>query len=70
MLVGPSGFALGILIAGAMTLAGAASRSEATPVPGTSAAQSTQGPPAAVLAQIGRLMFFDPSLSASGKTAP
>src|SRR5580658_444517 len=69
MLVEPSGFALGILVAGAMTLAGAASRSDAVPAAGVSAEQRAQGPPAAVLAQIGRLMFFDPSLSASGKEA-
>jgi cytochrome c peroxidase len=69
MLVGPSGFALGILIVGAMTLAGATPSDAAPAAAGTSAEQIAQGPPAAVLAQIGRLMFFDPSLSASGKLA-
>ena len=37
--------------------------------PGTAAVTHDQDPPAAVLAQLGRLMFFDPSLSASGKMA-
>jgi cytochrome c peroxidase len=64
LLVGPRDFALGILMASTagVAFAGAAAV-------GASADQSRQPPPAALLVQIGRLMFFDPSLSASGKLA-
>ena len=64
LLVGPRDFALGILMASTAGVAFAGAAAVAA-----NADQSRQLPPATLLAQIGRLMFFDPSLSASGKLA-
>jgi cytochrome c peroxidase len=65
-LIGPRVAALGILMASSFV---AALSVAAAPAATAGAGSGTSTPDNAALARIGRLMFFDPSLSASGKLA-